>query len=338
MSYPPSDRESGQLPGWLDRPFYQAFASHLAAACHQLRARVGGLAEPLASLARPFVDGYGEATWSHPYSFPLAFMPWWILDAAGRLPQTGVEFERAVDYAYGTMAGYLYIRIQDDIYDEPDRPSDPRLLLVANELICESLCAFGRHQTPEGRFWSCFRRYWEDFGQATLWQMDAHRGRHTIPDESDLVRSGRRLSLAKAPCAAVLLDLGGTSRMEQMDQGMDLLQAANQLANDVASVTRDIESRNVTYPIALATGPEFDWTAADYRESALRCVLRSEAVERALERAADLHRRALAVMDGLASPWLDAFVSARIELLSCGAKEFTGLRLESLFGLMRPMD
>lgn len=337
MSCLPSDRESGQLPGWLGRPFYQAFASHLAAACDRLRERVGGLAEPLASLARPFIGEYGEATWSHPYSFPLAFMPWWILDAAGRLPQMGPEFERAIDYAYGTMAGYLYIRIQDDIYDEPERPSDTRLLLVANELIRETFCAFGRHQEVSGPFWSCFRRYWEDFGQATLWQMDANRGRYTVADEADLVRSGRRLSLAKAPCAAVLLDLGCASRMGRLDEGMDQLQAANQLANDVASLPRDIESRNVTYPIALATGPDFDWSAADYRESALRCILRSEAVERTLERAADLHRRSLAAMDGLASPWLDGFVSARIEFLSRGAKEFTGLRLESLLGLMRPM-
>jgi len=328
--------EAGGRPSWTERPFYQAFASHLAAACDRLREWAGALGEPLASLSRPFVAEFDEAKWTHPYSFPLAFVPWWILDAAGRLPAHGADLDRAVDYAYGAMAGYLYIRIQDDIYDEPEQPSDARLLLVGNELIRESLYAFGRHQAADSPFWSRFRRYWEDFGQATLWEMDSHRGRHGLFSEADVIRAGQKLSLAKAPCAAVLLDLGRTPQLEQMEQGMDLLQAANQLANDVASLTRDIESRSISYPIALATGPGFDWDAAEYRESALRCVLRSEAVEQTLEVAADLHRRSLVAMDGLASPWLDAFVSARVEFLSSGAKEFTGMRLESMFGLARP--
>jgi hypothetical protein len=315
-----------------DLRFFSEFAGYSQEISRRIAAFPERLDEPLRSLARPLADRYPAEAWTHPYSFPLAYLPLWLLARGGRLGGNAL-LEPAASYGYATNCGYLYIRLQDDVYDEPGQPRDARMLLVANELILECLGGFARWFPFDSPFWRRFRAYWEEFSQATLWEMEHHVGRHEPFYRDDVIRQGRKLSLAKAPCAAAAHDLGCEARLPEIEAAIDCLQAANQLANDIAGLVRDIDAGNVTYPLTLATGPDFDWSAPGRRALAIEAVVQSSAIETTFDLAMDLHDQSLGRMGDLASPHYDEFVAWRKRFLLAGREDYSGLKVSGLLGL-----
>jgi hypothetical protein len=323
------------------RPFYAQFAAYTEAICQRLSGFAEATPEPLQLMARQLAREWTPSVWTHPYSFPLAHLPLWILDHAGALPEGGLS-PSAIAYGYAAHCGYLYIRLQDDVYDDPGSAERARRLLIGNELILECVGTFRRFFAPDSPFHRCLRRYFLEFGQATLWEMEHHWGRYEPFAEEDVLCEGRKLSLAKAPCAAALLELSREDCLGQVEEALECLQAGNQLLNDVAGLVRDIDAANVTYPLAHATGEAFDWQAEGEeavrarRMAALGAVMRSEAVERTLDLAAELHARALARMGGLASPHFDDYVDFRTGFIRECCEDYTRLRLTGAFSALSP--
>ena len=114
---------------------YEAF---VAALPEPLSGQAALLAKVLAPGAKNLAEHYGA-----PESYPLLRFPLWLerkYVADGLL--TGDEGYGS-DTAYASLMAYLYIRIQDNVLDEPEQ-FDSTFMLLGNEFVREFFYTYQR--------------------------------------------------------------------------------------------------------------------------------------------------------------------------------------------------
>lgn len=234
----------------------------------------------------------------HPAAFPILHLPWWVEESFSKPDEKRQE-------ALGTssMAGYLFIRLIDNIMDG-DGPGDPRLL-PALAFLSTVFTRPYREWFPSGHpFWSHCDRAW--VGTADLTARDADLAH--IDLEAFETVSARKTGSATIPVAAMCHVHGRVDRLGEWEAFVETFGRFHQLSNDLHSWRRDTERGATTWVLS---------EAARHRktgESVAEWLLRE-----GLDRSLGALRRWMVDLEemsvSLGSPGVRAYVAMRGEML-----------------------
>ncbi len=239
-------------------PSYLAKQAEIDAAWELCERRFDALPSPLDALATRFLRSITQGTPSHrgyfsgPLAPPLLYMPLWLsdrLDAEGAFP----PHARAsiVPILAGTMQGYFYVRIQDDLLDEPSR-ADPEMLLFGNACFAGMVLAFTDALGPRApAFFQAFDRAFAAFSRLTLAEQRAVRGADPYP-EALFEEHADKVAFARVPLLAVAALAGAAHLEDSIRTLVSRLGIAYGLANDALGWPRDLRAGHRTHMLALA--------------------------------------------------------------------------------------
>ena len=290
--------------------------------------------EPLKSMSQAFAEKgypYRTAFINNKIGFPGLYLPFWItLRYQNPIASQNLMSLRASVYA--ALLGYLYIRIQDDIYDEKEG-TDRSWLLVANEFIRESFGIYHQLFPANSEFWHYFQQAWHDFSQATAWEIKTCRGKMHVLQEKDLLQVGQKLAFAKVPIAAIVLLLGQEQDLPQLFKIVDLLAVSSQLINDFFSMEGDLKTQHFTYPLTT-TLAEKENPPLSQPFSLFAKLLEKNSIEGLLDYIINLDEEILFLLREDSLEWLENFLAHRITLV----KEWRHLYMELKFKALLNLD
>lgn len=293
----------------------------LDAVWSRLRTRFRGYSSPLRTLSRQLVRNLGprpQRYFSGPDAAPIVHLPVWL---AGRAARRGL-----LDLLESTALAYLYVRIQDNVIDEPETRGHAPHLLLGNVLLSDALSLLVRY-VQEPRFWDLAKAAWMLFSSET----ESERRQVAQPrgyQPEQFRRHARKVALARIPLYAVLardnrLD---RRRIAQVDRLIDDLGEAYGLVNDVLGCSRDLSSGAWTYLIASAAARLPPKRRRD--PQAIQHVLAEQPLfETFLERSMRIHTRALPVGQALGVSAMVAFTVERRTRIAEHLRSATTLRL-----------
>ncbi|MFO0606693.1 MAG: class 1 isoprenoid biosynthesis enzyme [Polyangiales bacterium] len=177
-----------------------------------------------------------------------------------------------------TVLGYAYVRVQDDLVDEPDRV-DRASVYAAEALLAEHLRLFAR-AAPGAEAFALRSDIMARFADVAAGEVDA---RGAAVDDHDLGWMGVKFLPMAVPLAAMAA-LAGSGAAGELVEFVREVGTALQLVNDVYNAPDDAAGGRVT--------PLLQWLAAegvDPRDPQLRARLFASA---ALARTLDEARRA----------------------------------------------
>ena len=296
---------------------------------------IDSLPEPLRGMGQEFAwEGYPyrQAFVGNDMAFPGLYLPFWIADCCRDSADFSMLLDHARKIVLGALLGYLYIRIQDDVYDHKDG-NNPASLLLANEFIRRMYDLYHDLFPADSAFWVWFRRFWQEFSQATAWEIKTCRDqiRPLTQEELDIV--GRKLSFAKVPVAAVLLKAGRVDDLPAVSTIVDMLATSSQLLNDFASLERDLGTRHFTYPLSAALHPGDVHQRRDLDQLLFQRMLQTESLEQLFDRTLALDKEVLERLEGFPIPHLDIFVRSRIALVDQMRQRYLKIKFEALLGV-----
>lgn len=306
------------MPDWAKRAF-SASDAWFEGAPPQLAGRLARVRERIAS-------SHNKSSMAGALTAPFA-TPFLALIEAQRidlhLPDTGV-----VDaVAEGTLALYLYLRVQDDIVDEPAL-FDPSNVYAGEIFAGKSAEAFARAVGAQPVFWSFRSQALADLAGESAWEIDVYRSvdpmRAGERAEDDAARLGAKLAPCAIPLAALSVAAGRASDLQWLLPFARALGAGLQIHNDLLNARDDHAGGRLTPSLAaLYSGgrvtpdsePHRVWPALAGDPALARMTSAARAF---FERANEIAREhgALALADVAASrlPALDRIASHLLQL------------------------
>ncbi|MBI5190509.1 MAG: hypothetical protein HZA22_07525 [Nitrospirae bacterium] len=288
----------------------------------EYEAFVRTLPEPTGGLARELtgalahgcpglVEYYGALE-----AYPLLRAPLWLDDMYVRSRQIPARAGYGEAVARASLYGYLYIRIQDNVMDEPELFSADYLLL-GNEYVREFFGIYHRLFGPDSSFWAYFRRYWLATTNNTLWERQVCGGKLRAFGDDDLTKVGGKLEGGKISMAAMCILAGRESDIARFEPVFDNLNISSQLHNDAVSFVKDLKHEYFTCVIANTLGggesqvqPEDIFCMASIK------ALTGNYLEDWLGLAEDYNNRALELAGPETMPGLKEYVAAKNAHLS----------------------
>jgi hypothetical protein len=239
-------------------PSYLAQQSDIDAAWEQAEQRFATLEPPLGDLATRFLQEVASSTGTHrtyfsnPLAPPLLYMPIWLFDslvAKQLLPADARS--KLVQILAGTIQGYLYIRTQDDVLDEPAR-ADHDLLLFGNACCSGMIRAYATALGDRAdAFWPMYDRAMVDFSRLTL--AERHAVMRDDPYEiKQFEEHADKVSFARIPMLAVVALASRLDLQPLITTLVHQLGIAYGLTNDVVGWPRDLRAGQRTYLLAAA--------------------------------------------------------------------------------------
>lgn len=225
--------------------FYAPHRDLMTTLWERLDARLANLSPPLAEQAlglRAYIDAPARAYFSQKDAPPLILLPIWL---GAALPRATLE-----DILEATALLYLFIRIQDDVLDEPKTRGRADWLLLGNTLLWDGL-ALIRNHINNAEFWHESRSSWLDFNSATA----AERVRLfdenvTSYEEATFTEHCRKVAVAEIPLFAIL-HLEKRNHLRESVRGLiSNLGVAYGLTNDIVGFQRDVTAGMQTHLIA----------------------------------------------------------------------------------------
>jgi hypothetical protein len=175
-------------------------------------------------------------------AFPVLALPWWVEDAFAT-----PDAPRQRTLASSSMAGYLHIRLIDNVMDA-DRPGDRRLLPALTYLSTAFVRPYRTWFPRTHPFWDDFERFW--VGAADVTMQDAHLT--TVDIETFSRISARKTIAAMIPVAAICYLHHRADRIHAWEGLLTSFGRWHQLLNDLRSWARDLESGASTYLLSEA--------------------------------------------------------------------------------------
>jgi len=288
-----------------------------------LRSHAKTLVKALAPEHTSLVDYYGARE-----AYPLLRFPLWLEEkyvSEGLIsPRDGI----GVKVATATLFGYLYIRIQDNVLDEPEM-FDTSYLLVGNELVAEFFAAYHSLFESGHRFWDYLRQFWRSTSNNTLWEWLTCNDRLREFGPSDMAKVGGKLDGAKISIAAVCLKAGKEPDIPRYCEVMDDLNIASQLHNDVVSFVKDLRHRYYTSVISKTVNTDKGNGKDIFHSASLGALVGSE-LEDSLNASISHNETALGRLGEGELPGLDVYVRLKNEHLSNVKDELSRLKSEIL--------
>jgi hypothetical protein len=245
---------------------YRAKQPEIDQAWERCEQRFHSLPDPLRDLATQFlhaitdVSGTHRSYFSSPVAPPLLYMPLWLVDGLNRdrSPDKQLTSLSVIPILTATMQGYIGIRMQDDVLDEPHR-SNPNLLLLGNTcfsyMVAELAAAVAGH---DAAFWPAFDRAILDFSHQTNAEQSAVL-QDNLYDFKQFEAHANKVAFACIPLFAV------AALADRFDLEADLKTLVHQLgiaygiANDVLGWPRDVRSGHRTWLLASASFSRNEW-------------------------------------------------------------------------------
>jgi hypothetical protein len=179
-------------------------------------------------------------------------MPMWLFDHLVQERALASDSQPAlVKILAGTMQGYLYVRTQDDVLDEPLR-ADPNLLLFGNACYSGMIAAYAEALGARAHtFWPAFDHAIIDFSRLTLAELQSVC--HDEPyDVERFEQHADKVAFARVPMLAVAALAGRIDLKPRICALVHQLGIAYGLVNDVIGWPLDLLSGHRTYLLATA--------------------------------------------------------------------------------------
>jgi hypothetical protein len=299
----------------------------------RIQRRWRGYPAGMRALARELVATLGpkpQAFFSGPDAGPLLHFPIWL---AGRSLQKSLP-----DLLEATALAYFYVRIQDNVVDEPATRGKPPLLLLGNVLLADAIDLLARF-APSLAFWAHAKAAWTLFSEETECerQQIATSGRYRF---ATFRRHSRKVALARIPLYAVLARTKQTKQsrqvaFRQVDQLIDCMGEAYGLVNDVLGRSRDLASGANTHLLATARAMLPRSRQRDPK-AVERVLIAQPLFERFFARAIEIHRRALPFGEALGIRAMRPFTEERIARIEHHTRQMTTLRLAAALAQTTP--
>jgi hypothetical protein len=239
-------------------PARPEWADHAVAACAfwfdsapaALRRR---LAAVRARIARHSGGDFAEGMLTAPLLSPYFAMTEAFRRDLG-LPPRGVVDE----VGKGAVALYFYLRIQDDIIDEPT-VFDPSYAYAAEMLAGASAEAFARAVGDRAAFWAFRRVILDELASTGAWEIDTYRSvdraEASALAEEHAATLGSKLVPVAIPLAALAVAARREAHLEWLGEFARGFGAALQIANDLLNARDDhMEGRLTPSLAALYAG------------------------------------------------------------------------------------
>ena len=278
-----------------------------ARAERRLRSDMGQLAPFLAPRLSSWIDDLLEgrslaAGFLAPTAFPVVGIAWWAEEAVG-----SVDPERQEDLAASSMAGYLFIRLIDNLMDG-DGPGDVGLLPGLGFFSTVFVRPYRRWFPGSHPFWPYLEDVW--VGAADLTARDAAFS-HVDLERFHTV-SARKTAAARIPVAATFHLHGRVDRLEEWEGFLDSFGRFHQLHNDLLSWRRDVATGTATYLLSMAGEGRSDDAVAEW--------LLAEGLESTFATLQSTMADLVAIASSLGSPGLVRYVDRRRERLDDDAR------------------
>jgi hypothetical protein len=222
-----------------------------------------------------------------------------------------------------TLALYIYVRIQDDIVDEPDE-IDRADVFVMEVFHGASQRAFARALDGNPTFFAFQEEVMDRFAGAALWEVDAFHSAASA--EIDLVQTGQKFLPMAVPLGAVALLAQRSIHLPRIAEFVTHLGTGLQMVNDVLNVRQDHANKRLT--------PVLKWLYADEAQfeddtsTRIRLkLLASEVLYRALDRARAALRNAERIAQDMDAPKLAAVAANRAEFVQSVTSRLLALHL-----------
>ncbi|HYG59161.1 MAG TPA: class 1 isoprenoid biosynthesis enzyme [Symbiobacteriaceae bacterium] len=215
---------------------------HLAALAPPLCHQAAALLRNMAARNRA-ADAAGY--FDHPDTYPTPQIIAWIGERY--LPNEPHFVERILESALWL---YLYIRLQDDILDDPHARREG--LLLGNICVERGFGGLYRLLPDSEAFQQEAGAAWSAFSAATAWEKAEHWGRPAPFAASDLDRLGEKFAAIRLPVAAILCRAGCADLLEPYARVLQHLGTAVQMTNDLHNWEEDRSAGNFTYFLTLA--------------------------------------------------------------------------------------
>lgn len=221
------------------RAFRDTLGPHLRAAFDALDGRLG--------LTTDRAPGY----FRHPLALPVLDLPAWVAAACGRagrpLPEPVVQ-----DVVEAAAAGYLHVRVQDDLLDEGEGGVADALLLAEALFVRHQVLLVGAAGGAPA-FWGEFARLWLAYGEAMLLEHALHRS-GGVPAATAFERVLDRSRPLALPGLAILARAGLPERGADLAALVSHLVRAHQLYTDLLDVEKDLRHGNPTWLVRRFSG------------------------------------------------------------------------------------
>jgi hypothetical protein len=297
---------------------YARDAARVDRAWERIEARMAGLPGAMRELWEEYRRSAKLADrqfFSVPGAAPLLFLPGWLNRASEPALDAIVE---------GTALAYWYVRIQDNVIDEPQGRGHPPLLLLSNAFLWDALDAW-RTTVPAGPAWERAREAWLRFSDGTEAERRAVNDRGPYTDDAFVAHAGK-VALAEVPIYMAMAAADDWRGADEVPALVHRLGVAYGLVNDVMGWERDLESRARTYLLARAA----EEVGSDDEAAVRSALLRSDLLERFVARAGTEHRAALEIAGRIGMPRFAEYTEERIGDLRVLAGKIALVRLSAL--------
>jgi hypothetical protein len=231
-------------PGWATRAFeksktwFDTAHPALVGRLERMRARVA--------------SAQGQSSMEDALTAPFA-TPFLALIEAHRA-DLGLPPEGPVDaVGEGTLALYFYLRLQDDIVDEP-AVFDPSFVYAAEVFAGASAQAFAIAAGGDPTFWALRRRILDDLAAVSAWEIDAYRREDPAHAgaraEEHAALLGAKLAPVAIPLAALASAAGKGGAEAWIGPFARSLGAALQITNDLLNARDDHAAGRLTPSLA----------------------------------------------------------------------------------------
>ena len=207
----------------------------------RLARRVAAYPPSLRGLAAGFLERAGAGYFSLPDAAPLLHLPIWM----GR----NLAPDTLDDILEATALAYAYVRIQDNVLDEPESRGHPPLLLAANAFLWDALDLYRAH--GDARFWALSRLAWLTFSEET------ENERRQLASDAEyahaaFVAHARKCALAEVPLYAVMSASGDWRGAPHVGTLVHALSRSYGCFNDVMGFERDLAAGGRTWLLSQA--------------------------------------------------------------------------------------
>jgi hypothetical protein len=287
------------LPGWFP-PAMQS-VERLFAGCHS------SLAERMQQTAARFGRMNGATSIAGALSAMVATPGLAVLEALRLDYGLAADDPRVIAIGEGTLLLYFYVRVQDDIVDEPEL-LDRAYVYVAELLSGASLRAFAQALDGSPRFFHFREQTMAMFAHVAAWEIDTVRA--GVAGEDDVERLGQKFLPMAIPLGAMALLSDRHADLAALVRFVICFGTGLQLANDLLNIKEDHMQQRLTPVLRwLYAGGKI---APDSPPANIRIALLSDvALTQALRAAEDALEQAARQARALGAPRLAAVASNR---------------------------
>ena len=269
----------------------------LDAAWARIAHRVDNYPVRLAELSRTFFESVGPTYFCQRDAAPILHLPAWL--------SRPVPAHALLAIVEGTALAYAYVRVQDNVIDEPDTRGNAPLMLAANAWMWDARELWAMQ--GDTVFSRLARESWLIFSDET--ESERRQLSQRVYGAAAFVAHARKCALAEIPLYAAMAAARDWSGVEHVAPLVHALALSYGRFNDVTGFDRDLQAGANTYLLSRAR--TLAGSHANDRQAVERVVRTSELVEEFLGAAILDLERAVPHAQALGMPQFTNFVNDR---------------------------